>query len=154
MNRQQTQCPKKFVTDKFEFKFKLSEENMNDLWNTLNRRETFVEGQIFPYQVEFESGKDSGFFEEAELNIHHGPLLSVHGAIGTSSESYRSLDYFYGSYVLSFRWIRPTKLEFFRNGSELKVQLTSFVVPWMQPLWNLGNKMFWKLFNMQLRLKG
>jgi hypothetical protein len=81
-----------------------------------------------------------------ELNIHHGPFLSVHGAIGEVTSHYRSLDYFYGSYVLSFRLVRPVKLEFFREGGKLKLKLCSYVRPWFRPFWWLGNKLLWAGF--------
>lgn len=127
-------------------------EEMELLWNRLNKRETFCQGQPFPYRVEFETGMIEGDFTEGELNIHHGPLLSVHGAIGDVASNYRSLYYFYGSYVLSFRLVRPTLLEFSRNeaNDQLTVKLTVFIKPWFESLWNFGNGLFWSFFKRTL----
>ena len=146
MTKLQSLCPSSFKKYKFTHSLSIDKESQISLWKKLNRRETFTEGQIFPYKVEFESGESSGFFEQGELNIHHGPFLSVHGAIGKISDTYRSLDYFYGSYVLSFRLVRPTKLEFFQTSEGMRMELTAFVAPWFLPFWNLGNKAFWKVF--------
>jgi hypothetical protein len=101
--------------------------------------------------VEFAANSQEGEFFPGELNIHHGPFLSVHGAIGEVSSSYRSLDYFYGSYVLSFRLIRPFKLEFFRKDQILTVKLHTFVRPWFKPLWRFLNEVFWSAFRILVR---
>ena len=148
----QSTCPKGMVEDNYEYFFHVDESKMPDVWNKLNQRQTFIDGQIFPYRVEFGSGHKEGSFETGELNIHHGPLLSVHGAIGKVTSHYRSLNYFYGSYVLSFRIIRPILLEFSREGDQLKLRLTSYVVPWMLPLWRSGNNFFWKFFGISFLL--
>lgn len=106
----------------------------------------FVDGQIPPYKVEFDADSQSGSFKEEELNIHHGPLLSVHGAIGKVTNDYRDLKYFYGSSVLSFRLIRPTRLEFFRKDDTIELKLHSYVRSWLGPFWEFGNTIFWKIF--------
>ncbi|MDC0255864.1 hypothetical protein OAK75_13265 [Bacteriovoracales bacterium] len=110
-------------------------------------RETFIDAQVFPYKVEFETGLKSGSFKTGELNIHHGPFLSVHGCIGKVSESYRDLNYFYGSYALSFRLVRPTRLEFFKENDGIHLKLYTFIKPWFVPFWRLGNNFFWRFFN-------
>ena len=115
-------------------------------WDKLQLRETFVKGQIPPYKVEFDSITQSGAFSIGELNIHHSPFLSVHGAIGEVSSHYRDLNYFYGSYVLSFRLIRPTRLEFFKTDNSIKVRLTTYVRPIFKPIWQFGLKFFWGTF--------
>lgn len=142
----QTQCPDFLHNDCFETSFTLKKVQCDQVWQSLQRRETFVKGQIPPYKVEFATGLDEGEFEEGELNIHHGPLLSVHGAIGEITSSYRSLHYFYGSYVLSFRLVRPTLLEFFREGDTITLKIHCFVAPYFKRYWHLGNKVFWKFF--------
>ena len=141
--------PQGFVLDIFqrEFHFK----DLSSLWEKLQRRETFTQGQLFPYRVEFAANFQEGEFSPGELNIHHGPLLSVHGAIGEISPTYRSLDYYYGSYVISFRLIRPFKLEFFRKDQVLTVKLHSFVRPWFKPLWRFLNQIFWSAFRLSVR---
>lgn len=143
----QSDCPEKFIPHVFEKEFSFGSGNIEKVWINLNKRETFCKGQLFPYRVEFETGQDTGNFKTGELNIHHGPLLSVHGEIGEITNSYRDLRYFYGSYVLSFRLVRPVRLEFMREGSRLKVRLTSFVRPWFKFFWEKGNAFFWNFFD-------
>jgi len=142
----QSSCPGGFATDIFETSFSLEKTKCDQVWEKLQRRETFVKGQLPPYKVEFASGLEEGAFLEGELNIHHGPLLSVHGCIGQVSDTYRALHYFYGSYVLSFRLVRPFLLEFFRHENTIELKIHCYVVPWMLPFWRLGNKLFWKFF--------
>ena len=144
--RCQSNCPEGMLEDLFERRFILQDEQLDNIWHKLNLRESFVRGQVFPYRVEFETIQQEGPFESGELNVHHGPMLSVHGAIGEITENYRGLDYFYGSYVLSFRWIRPVQLEFLREDGALVLRLHSYVKPWMRPFWRAGNAVFWKFF--------
>ncbi|MBY0383529.1 hypothetical protein K2X05_00085 [bacterium] len=144
MTKNQSQCPAFMREHIFERFFPVRAEKIDSVWHTLNLRESFVKGQIFPYRVEFDSPKQEGPFQEGELNIHHGPALSVHGVIGKVQKDYRDLRYFYGSYVLSVRWIRPVQLEFFREKNGIRLKLRSYVRPWILPFWNLGNTIFWK----------
>lgn len=146
----QVSTPEGFVVDVFEKEFSLSKEKLDVIWAKLQRRETFTKGQLFPYKVEFDSSSQSGEFKPGELNIHHGPLLSVHGAIGEITANKRSLEYFYGSYVLSFRLIRPLQLNFYRSDNKLNVRLQSYVRPWLKPLWRLGNELLWTSFRYSL----
>lgn len=147
---QQPQAPQGFILDEFEREFNYSEDKISSVWKKLQRRETFTKGQLFPYRVEFAATSQEGEFSPGELNIHHGPFLSVHGAIGEVTDSYRSLDYFYGSYVLSFRLVRPVGLEFFREGSKIKVKLRSYVRPWFRPIWHFCNRILWLGFRLSL----
>lgn len=149
----QSSTPKGMVTFAYERTFKVSKEKTDNIWKTLNLRETFVDGQIFPFKVEFDAPTQNGAFKPGELNIHHGPGLSVHGAIGEVRTDYRSLLYFYGSYVLSFRLIRPTKLEFFREDDTIRLKLHCFLKPWFVPIWRLGNDVFWKFFGVNFVLR-
>ena len=144
--RVQSPPPKAMKVHLFEMSWNFSPEKCLVVWNKLQLRETFVKGQIPPYKVEFETDYQFGPFQTGELNIHHGPLLSVHGAVGEITENYRDLQYFYGSYILSFRFIRPIRLEFFKLDSSIKVRLTSYVAPWAEPIWNAGLKFFWGTF--------
>jgi len=48
------------------------------VWGWLNDPATFVEGQVWPFGVEFVDGG----FEPGVLNVHHGPFLNAAGAIG------------------------------------------------------------------------
>ena len=145
---QESEAPQGFIVDEYEREFHFSEEKIDAVWKKLQRRETFTKGQIFPYRVEFASPSQEGEFLPGELNIHHGPFLSVHGAIGEVTSSYRGLHYFYGSYVLSFRFIRPIELEFFREQSKIKLKLKVFIRPWLRPLWRLMNFMMWSSFRL------
>lgn len=142
----QTNCPDYFISHYYEQSFNLSDDKLNEVWQKLQRRETFVKGQIPPYQVEFETGLKEGNFKTGELNIHHGPLLSVHGAIGEINDHYRGLNYFYGSYVLSFRLVRPVKLEFYKESSGIKLKIHCYIAPWFKSPWEFGNRVFWKFF--------
>ena len=147
MQLNQSKCPRNFQVHVYERQFAIKDKQKREkVWNSLQRRETFVQGQIPPYRVEFDSSSQFGNFETGELNIHHGPLLSVHGAIGEVSENYRDLNYFYGSYVLSFRLIRPTRLEFFLTEEGLNLKIHCYIKPWFLPFWRLGNDFFWKFF--------
>jgi hypothetical protein len=147
---QEPSSPPGFVLYEFERTFTYSKEKIDSAWKRLQRRETFTKGQLFPYRVEFAALSQEGEFAPGELNIHHGPFLSVHGAIGEVNPTYRSLDYFYGSYVLSFRLVRPIRLEFFRDGNNLKVKIGVYVRPWFKPIWHFGNVLLWSSFRATL----
>lgn len=150
---QSERCPPQMKENRVEQFFKVSDDKLDEVWRRLNCRETFVDGQIFPYKVEFDSQSQRGPFSEGELNIHHGPMLSVHGKIGEVRSDYRSLEYFYGSYVLSFRLVRPRLLEFHRVDGGLRLKLNSHVATWFEPFWNLGNRWFWKYFGISFLIK-
>ena len=144
---QQTESPKNFQNLVYEKKIKVDPSKLTQFWEKLNLRETFIDAQFFPYKVEFATGLKSGSFQAGELNIHHGPFLSVHGSIGKVSENYRDLNYFYGSYALSFRLVRPTRLEFFKEDDGIRLKLHAFIKPWFAPFWRTGNNFFWLFFN-------
>jgi hypothetical protein len=63
-----------------------------------------------------------GGFEPRVLNVHHGPQLNVAGVIGEVRDpqsgvaAYRDLKYFYGSYAISSRFVRPTRLQFWAEA--------------------------------------
>jgi hypothetical protein len=147
---QQLSAPPGFVVDEFQRDFHFSTEKITSVWNKLQRRETFTRGQLFPYRVEFAATSQVGEFFPGELNIHHGPFLSVHGAIGEVTPNYRSLDYFYGSYVMSFRLVRPVQLEFLRDSDKLTVKLKVFIRPWLRPVWRCVNLFLWKGLRLSL----
>jgi hypothetical protein len=149
MNQELTP-PDGFILDVFERDFKFTPTTMPIVWEKLQRRETFTQGQIFPYRVEFAAKSQKGEFSPGELNIHHGPFLSVHGAIGEVTSSYRSLNYFYGSYVISFRFVRPLKLEFYREGDTLKLKINVYIKPWLKPFWRCLNFIFWSGFKISM----
>lgn len=147
---QESSPPAGFITYDYEREFTYKDAEIDAVWKRLQRRETFTKGQIFPYQVEFVAPSQEGDFLPGELNIHHGPFLSVHGTIGEITPNYRGLDYFYGSYVITFRLVRPVRLEFFREGNILKLRLRSYVRPWFLPFWRVGNFMLWSSFRLTL----
>lgn len=147
---QQMHPPKGFVVFEYEREFLYSPGEIDSVWKRLQRRETFTKGQIFPYQVEFVADSQEGDFLPGELNVHHGPLLSVHGVIGEVTENYRDLRYFYGSYVLTLRLVRPVQLEFFLEENRLRLKLRSYVRPWFIPIWRFGNFLLWSSFRLTL----
>lgn len=142
----QSDCPHGFIVSKVEKEFYYNSDQLQIAWDKLQLRETFVRGQPFPYKVEFDSSSQDGAFMMGELNIHHGPLLSVHGKITDVTDTFRGLDYFYGSYVLSFRLVRPIKLEFFKKENSIEMKLTSYVRPWFKGFWEFVNNILWKAF--------
>ena len=130
-----------------------------EIWEWLNRPETFTEAQIPPYRVEFVSpsiDEPSGF-HPGGLNIHHGPMLLASGQLGEiRPEEYRDLQYFYGSYVISLRLVRPTRLQFWleQDGPEqtrVTMQIDALVISWFLPFWELGSRGFWGLFGFWMK---
>ena len=97
-----------------------------------------------------------GGFEPGVLNVHHGPFLNVAGVIGEvrgpgeGSGAYRDLPYFYGSYAISPRLFRPTRLQFWaeRSGRDTAVtlQLDSLVRRPFLRTWDLAQVIFWSRF--------
>lgn len=148
----QSECPPRMYDVTYEMLISLSPTKLDDLWHRLSLRETFTRGQLFPYQVEFIAPSSTGKFEDGELNIHHGPLLSAHGAINGISASHRGICYYFGSYVISFRLIRLVRLDFYREAEGVKVSFRAFVSPWFRPIWRLSNRLFWSLFRFSMFL--
>ena len=144
--------PKKMKIHEYKLKWKLSKGATNKIWERLQRRETFTKGQIPPYQVEFESGKNEGKFEPGELNIHHGPFLSAHGIIGDVTQSYRDLKYSYGSYAISYRLVRPVRLEFWKLETGIELKFTCQVNKLFYYPWHFLSEFFWRQFGWSLKL--
>ena len=84
------------------------------VWDWLCDPATFVDGQVWPFRVEFLSDADGrGGFTEGVFNAHVGPFISFAGVLGDiEPERYRDLQYFYGSYAISHGLFRPTRLQF------------------------------------------
>ncbi|ADR20357.1 hypothetical protein MATR_20250 [Marivirga tractuosa] len=123
----------------------------SQIWDWLNDPKTFVDNQTWPFRVEFLlNDKQQHEFETGVLTTHHGPLLSLAGQVGEITPHYRDLLYYYGSYVFSFRIVRPFRLEFWTedNGEKriVKMQLSSFVAPSFYSIWNWGQNIFWGRF--------
>jgi hypothetical protein len=123
------------------------------VWAWLNDPATFTEGQVWPYRVEFVDGG----FEPGVLNVHHGPLVLFAGAIGEvrspeqgNGVGFRDLRYFYGSYAISPRLARPTRLRFWaeeRNGiTFVSIRLDSFVREGFAGPWTCAQRIFWSRF--------
>lgn len=125
------------------------------VWGWLNDPATFTEGQVWPYRVEFLDGG----FEPGVLNVHHGPFLNAAGVIGEVGDpapgvsGYRDLKYFYGSYALSPRLVRPTRLRFWAEeipgpvpGTRVSLRLDCLVRRPFVPVWEISQKTFWSRF--------
>ena len=121
------------------------------VWGWLNDPATFVEGQVWPFRVEFVDGG----FKPGVLNVHHGPLLNVAGAIGEvrglgERPAYRDLKYFYGSYAISPRLARPTRLQIWAEeggaGTVVTLRLDALVRRPFARTWGLGQRVFWSRF--------
>lgn len=143
-------CPVNFKEHFYEksFQIPLSEEQ---IWLWLNNPETFTKSQIWPFRVEFVLGPDQQHgFETGVFNAHHGPLMNFAGIIGEVNPHYRDLKYLYGSYFLSFRWIRPHRLEFWTEAgaqaTTLKLRLCTYVHPRFFGFWHWAQGIFWSGF--------
>ena len=143
-------CPKGFVSSRVAVQG-YSPHSIEDTWTWLNKKETFTKGQIPPYRVEFVSSTadKEAVFEEGCYNNHHGPFLHLPAQITVmQSCEYREMQYLYGSYVFSFRLIRPTALKFYlapqENGCDVEVILESQVRPFLRGIWESSNRFFWK----------
>ncbi|MEO0855234.1 MAG: hypothetical protein AAFY55_00095 [Bacteroidota bacterium] len=129
------------------------------VWAWLNDPATFTDGQVPPYRVEFVSPYKGGpmGFSPGVLNVHHGPGILFAGVLGAITPpvpgrtAYRDLRYFYGSYALSLRLVRPTRLQFWADdaapgSTQVMLQLDAFVARWFNPAWSLAQRAFWAGF--------
>lgn len=91
--------------------------------------------------------------------MHHGPFLNVAGVIGEVRDprpdvpAYRDIKYFYGSYAISPRFVRPTRLQiwaeatvFEGTGTLVRLRLDSLVRRPFVPLWEHSQRIFWSRF--------
>lgn len=134
----------------FEFEIAASEASV---WEWLNDTRTFTDTQVWPYKVEFYSPDESTIpngFNEGVLTNHTGPFVNFAGELVKIEDNYRDLQYLYGSYALSFQWIRPYRLEFWTqqtdNGTQIKCALSAYVKPWLFNTWAWSQKIFWGRF--------
>lgn len=149
-------APENFVTHVHRRVFQVPHEQRS-VWNWLNDPATFTESQVWPFRVEFVDGG----FQPGVLNVHHGPLLNFAGAIGEvrapegGTAGYRDLKYFYGSYAISPRLVRPTRLQFWVEGSGdstlLTLQVDSLVHRHFTKPWDLFQQVFWQRFPKWMR---
>lgn len=121
-----------------------------DVWNILLQQSTFRDTQLWPFKVEFlaESG---GEMTEGMENVHHGPFMLFTGEMTQiDAPNYRELQYYLGSYFLSMRLVRPTRLEFHLmpgdNGTLVRMTLSSQVKPWLAGIWSSMLSIFWGRF--------
>lgn len=149
--------PPGFITHVYEFSVNVKSSEA-EVWKWLNDPDTFIKGQVWPFRVEFyspEPDKIPNGFHKGVLNTHHGPLINFPGVITEVSEHYRDLQYNYGSYALSFRWIRPYRLEFFTKQhddfTQIDCKLSSYVKPWIKGFWNTSQGLFWIGFKKLIR---
>ena len=147
-------APQGFVEHVYERSFVVALP-IERVWGWINDPATFTQGQVWPYRVEFVDGG----FEPGVLNVHHGPFLNVAGVIGEvrdpepGAAAYRDLKYFYGSYALSPRLVRPTRLRFWAaevaspaGGTRVSLELDSLVRGPFVPVWELSQRVFWSRF--------
>ena len=146
----------KFVEHYYERSFQV-EADVDSVWRWLNTTRTFTDSQIPPYKVEFlaEDGGESNFRMGVLCN-HHGPFINFPGIIGElKAPEYRDLQYCYGSYAISFRIIRPTRLEFWLEekdgGTLLTMGLSSYVRKGLHQAWTLAQKLFWTTFDWSIK---
>ena len=146
-------CPPGFTSHCFETRFRIG-ASAERVWAWLEDPRTFVDGQVWPFRVEFlstEPGVAPGF-SVGGLNIHHGPLLCLAGQLTEIEEgAYRSLHYLYGSHVLSLRFVRPTRLEFWvdaaeNDSTEVRLRLESHVRGGCERIWTRLQSLFWGRF--------
>ncbi len=155
-----TGAPEGFVTHVYRKTFTVP-HSRGRVWAWLNDPATFVEGQVWPFRVEFVDGG----FEPGVLNVHHGPLMNFAGVIGevrnpeAGVTAYRDLKYLYGSYALSPRLSRPTRLQFWADdaadnlsgSTAVTLQLDSLVRRGFLRPWDLAQKVFWSRFPRWMR---
>jgi hypothetical protein len=144
-------APEGFVAHVFERDW-LVDRPVDRVWRWLNDPRTFTETQVWPFRVEFINGG----METGVLNTHHGPLMSFTGVVGDvhppgDTPGYRDLQYLYGSYAISLRLIRPTRLQFWveaesPRSTRLRVRLDSLVSPRIAGLWTRAQSLFWSRF--------
>jgi hypothetical protein len=154
-----TGAPLGFVPHAYRRSFAAPFE-LGRVWEWLNDPATFTQGQVWPFRVEFVDGG----FEPGVLNVHHGPFLNAAGVIGEVRNprpdvaAYRDLKYFYGSYAVSPRLVRPTRLQFWAEVTDFRgrdtlvtLQLDSLVRRPFVPLWEHSLRIFWSRFPVWMR---
>ncbi len=97
-----------------------------------------------------------GGFEPGILNVHHGPFLNAAGVFGEIRDpqegetAYRDLRYFYGSYAISPRVARPTRLQFWAEesggGTLITLRFDSLVERRFARTWAILQGIFWRRF--------
>lgn len=149
--------PKSFVRDAFEIEFTVN-ALCTDVHEWLMRKDTFSSGQLPPYKVEFLQNTLSEYMLLGDKTNHHGPFIQFAGEITkVDPGQYRRLDYYYGSYALSFRWARPVCLEITTTPTEnkstlVKLGLQTDVHWFFAPIWKLMMLLFWNQFVVNVKI--
>jgi len=144
--------PPGFVRDVYDHAWTIGRP-ISQVWQWLNDPATFTDGQIPPFRVEFltNAAGQTGF-HEGVYNAHVGPLMSFSGVLGElQHESYRDLQYFYGSYAVSHALFRPVRLQFWVDEIDeghtlLRLQVDTFVRESAVGVWRRLMGVFWKRF--------
>lgn len=144
--------PPGFVADVYTHQWSIPRPRAA-VWAWLCDPATFVDGQVWPYQVEFLDDADGpGGFRPGVYNAHTGPFMCFAGVLGEIRDGeYRDLQYSYGSYAVSHRFARPTRLQFWaddddRGGTLLRLQVDAYVHRRGQKTWARVMKLFWPRF--------
>lgn len=145
--------PPGFKNNVFIFSFSIPADEPT-VWKWLNDTKTFTDTQYWPYKVEFYSpdpAKIPNGFNQGILTNHHGPFINFAGKLMTVEDNhYRDLQYTYGSYALSFRIIRPYRLEFKTEEEDGVTTITGTVSTYVKPAWDnfwtSMQKIFWARF--------
>ncbi len=123
------------------------------VWAWLDDPATFVEGQVWPYAVEFHHPPGSAAFRPGVRNAHEGPGLHLPAVVGAvHPPRHRELVYLYGAFVVSPRLLRPVRLVFDLEtdpaGERTRITVTSegVVRTALVALWRGGNTRFWHRF--------
>ena len=122
------------------------------VWDWLNDPATFTDTQVGPFRVEFLANGTAGGFTPGVLTTHHGPLLHLPGVIGEVREGeYRDLRYLYGAFAVSFRLLRPTRLQFDLadapgGATTVEIRIDAHVHPRARRLWDRSQRLFWRRF--------
>ncbi len=157
-------CPPRFREHVFEYACTIN-RSMTSTWQWLLRPETFTQGQLWPWRVEFletpqEDGSTACGFDIGTLNAHHGPLMNFCGVITRIEEGdqicERDLEYGYGAYAIGFRFIRPRLLTIRVSKlddakCEVVIRVTSHVRHGWSRLWTMMQRCFWPMFRLAAR---
>ena len=129
------------------------EHPVEQVWSWLDDPATFVDGQVWPFAVEFHHPPGTHAFRPGVRNDHHGPLLHLPAVVGrVRPPAHRELIYLYGAFVLSPRLLRPARLLFdlhtSPDGRRTRITVTTEAAVRTPVLWawRAGNRWFWRRF--------